>query len=186
MRYRLRWRASRHPPHSEHDAAIRPIQWPIGIVFSNRTKPASPAIRKRFMMPPKNNRPIKNQQHGGERSCAHLPRRLRSWLCAVPPITARAATGSCTPRCRPQSGYRAIEGADACRSERSLPIGLARAHHGKNAAPADSRAGPATSESAARAISTAARGARAASGFRARAGRFRPALRSTTKDRVST
>ena len=56
--------ASNNKPHAANTMpAIRPIQWPIGIVFSNKTKPARPAIQNRFMMPPKNNKPIRNQQH---------------------------------------------------------------------------------------------------------------------------
>ena len=50
------------PQAAKQTPAIRPNQWPIGIVFSNRTKSASPAIQNRFMMPPKNSRAIRNQQ----------------------------------------------------------------------------------------------------------------------------
>src|SRR5262249_25970643 len=50
------------PQAAKQTPATRPNQWPIGIVFSNRTKRARPAIQNRFMMPPKNKRLIKNQQ----------------------------------------------------------------------------------------------------------------------------
>ena len=61
IRRPLRWRASAHPTRQSRRQP-RPNQWPIGIVFSNRTKRARPAIQNRFMMPPKNSRPIRNQQ----------------------------------------------------------------------------------------------------------------------------
>ena len=50
------------PQVAKQTPAIRPNQWPIGIVFSKSMKQATPAIQNRFMMPPKNRRPIKNQQ----------------------------------------------------------------------------------------------------------------------------
>src|SRR6202043_3029646 len=53
----------RMPETARTMPATRPSQWPIGMVFSNNMKPARPAIQNRFMMPPKNSRPIRNQQH---------------------------------------------------------------------------------------------------------------------------
>src|SRR5262249_1271676 len=50
------------PQAAKHTPATRPNQWPIGIVFSKSMKQATPAIQNRFMMPPKNKSPIRNQQ----------------------------------------------------------------------------------------------------------------------------